>query len=176
MTAVGANSWDIAFDIFLIYGLSLAVWLCYHVVCLMLPTKKIVLSILINLLFFMAAGFVCFCFLVGETASRQPRWHMVFGFALGAWIYYACFARYVKSIRDLLVRLFKFLLSPLVKLLNYLRCVVFVKGIAYLQKIRTVLYNKSMKARKRRVLQRRKKSGEKEAGQKKERVKPYTQS
>lgn len=174
MTAIGAATWDIVCDLFLAFGFSVAVWFCYHIVILAIPPKRLWITIPVHILFFSAAGFLCFCFIVGETTSRQPRWHMALGFALGAWIYFAWFARYIVFCRNTLIRIFKLFNAPLKWLANLLRRQVIRPIKRYLQKKRRIIYNRRMEARAKRAARGKRDGGEEKP--KKEPIRAYHES
>lgn len=174
MTAIGAATSDIIYDLFLALGLSVAVWFCYHIMILITPAKRLWLTIPLHILFFAAAGFLGFCFIVGETASRQPRWHMILGFMLGAWIYFAWLARYIRYARHMFTQLFKLTARPARWLVHLLRRRVIKPVGNYLQKRRQMRYNKRMEMRAKKTAR----DGENghETKQKKEPIRAYSES
>lgn len=175
MTAIGASPWDLIYDLFLALGFSVAVWFCYHLLTLFVNKKHLWLTIPLHVLFFAMAGFLSFCFIVGQTTSRQPRWYMALGFALGAWIYFAWFARYIRYMRDLIIQTLKLLVAPLRWFFDLLRRRVAKPIRQYLQKQRQMIYNKRMEARaKKRTARDIKDDGQ--AKPKKEPVRAYRES
>ncbi len=180
MTAVGASTADVLYDMLLVFGLSVAVWMAYHILCLLLPMRSAFLAIPVHILFFAVAGFFCFCFILGQTTVAQPRWHLALGFMLGAWVYYAWFARYVRRLLFLLHQLLRLLAVPVAVLGRWIKTDIIDKLRLYLQKKRAMLYNKRIERQRARQAKRKSKRreslGEQEEQPKKQAVRAYTQT
>jgi F0F1-type ATP synthase membrane subunit b/b' len=99
---------------------------------------------------------------------------MALGFVLGAWIYYAWFARYVERLLSLLGGALWAAAAPFFLLWRLFRRFVLGGVISYLQKKRAMIYNKHAEARRKRAAVRRAKNGT-EAGKKKETIQAYAQ-
>ena len=157
-------------------GLSLVLWFCYHLMTLLIPRKQVLLAWVMHLLFFAAAGLVCFCFVVGRTSLGVVRWYLAAGFAAGAAAYVFCFAGMVKRAVNALKKLVCRVLAPLRW--------IWQKGIMQpcmrvhtrLQNRRQLRYNqRKEKKRRRKQKKEEQQKGNPERGQKKPR-KAYTQT
>jgi len=174
MTAIGADQFLVAYDMLLVFGLSFIMWMIFHILRILIPTKSVAAAIVIYFLFFTAAGFFAFCFILGQTISQQPRWHMAAGFGFGALVYYAGLARYVRLFFELTGRLLRMLALPFVKLWAWFKRAVWGAFVLNLQNTGKKIYNKYTENRKKRR-SKRGKGNEKEES-KKEPVKAYTQN
>jgi len=176
MTAVGAATGDIVYDMLLSMGISVLVWLCYHLTCGALPKKRLLLlQLAAHLVFFAAAGFFIFCFILGVTTSKAIRWHMIFGFALGAWIYFYFFAQYVTLLLGLIKRLIRLILYPFRLLWKTVSSAVSKRVKDALQKARLRRYTRMEARRKKKERKRRAKNAALQ-NEKKEPLKAYHQS
>ena len=171
------SSWAVVYDMFLVLGFSVVMWLCFHMLTLVLPLRRAVPAVILYVLFFAAAGLIAFCFVVGATASRQLRWHMTAGFVLGARIYYSWFSRYTQKLFGLFKTLLYGMWHPVAWVWQLLRRALLDRAAACLQRKWAILYNRAKQKGLERKKYRRKKVVKRQ--DEKKRKKPtqaYTQS
>lgn len=87
MTAVGATTAQLLQEALQMLVFSLGVCFAYQLFTWMFRSRRLSVQTALHCLFFAAAGFVSFCYLIGETVSRAPRWYMAAAAYIGAVIY-----------------------------------------------------------------------------------------
>lgn len=156
MTIVDAATGAILFDFLKFMGFSLCLWFGYHLLCLLFRMRSKIIAVLLHLLYFSVAGFACFCFILGETASIAPRWHHVAGIAAGALAYYGWFARYMRSLFRLIKKLLHYMVLPIRKFLAFVREKILLRFRDWLQSKRQLMYNFRKKKQEERAARRQK--------------------
>jgi hypothetical protein len=176
MTAVGASPGEILYDMVLTMGFGLGLWFSYHLCCLLIPMKNKVVALGVHVLFFSAAGFLAFCFIVGMTVSQQPRWHMALGLGLAAWAYYGLVARYVQAVLFFLEDALRWMVSPVVRLGRLLKVKVWDRMVKRLQSRMHMMYNTHVKKRQLRRVKRRKNGQNEPQKEKRKPIQAYTET
>ncbi len=171
MTAIGASGADIIIDGLKVMGLSTVLCFLYHLFRLLLPIRNKLIMCLLHVPLFSVFGFVIFCFILGETVSRQPRFTMAAGAALAVFIYFTVAAPVVETVFKAVRKMLRFLLSPLAALFKLVKNV-----LIRLQKRYYVLYNQRRKKYTSRIKKRRDTDGGSDKSQTKEPVKIYSQT
>jgi hypothetical protein len=171
MTAIGASGWDVIMDGLKVMGLSTVLCFVYHLFRLLFPIKNKIIMCVLHVPLFALFAFIVFCFILGETVSRQPRWTMAAGAALAVLAYFLALAPPVEAAFHALRAAVGFLLRPVKKIAR------FVKNIAIrLQKRYYVLYNQHRKKYTSRINKRRKTDDAEHKNGTKEPIKVYTQT
>ncbi len=171
MSAIGASGADIVIDGLKVMGLCTLLCFVYHLFRLLVPIKNKLVMCLLHIPLFTVFGFLIFCFFLGETVSRQPRFTMLAGGALAVLTYFTAAAPIVETAFGALMKALGFLFKPIVLL-----CSLVKKVLIRLQKRYYVLYNQRKKKYTSRIKKRRNTDDRIDNKQTKEPVKIFTQT
>ncbi|MEG0750935.1 MAG: hypothetical protein RR998_04240 [Oscillospiraceae bacterium] len=157
-------------DVFLSLGFAAIASFVYSLLFFLCPRRSKIVAYLLHALFFAFAGLFAFCFIIGTTAAKGPRWYIIAGFAIGVFAYVKCFAKIVGGALSACAKLAKKLCSPVI-------CAVH-STLSVLQKRLRVMYNLLVSQRADRVRKRRNKNAvdEQGTGGGKPPIKAYTQT
>ena len=146
MSVVTVTNGEAVFDLLLCFVFGLGMSLAYQITTALFPLRGRVGMLLWHIIFFAAAGLCAFCFCIGVTTCKEPRWQLVLGFFLGIAAYCYCFSRLVGALTALLMRLLRWLLAPVLwpvcRLWDMLR-----GGIVRLQNGAAAVYNRRRQQR-----------------------------
>ncbi len=112
MSVITLSDGEALYDMLLCFCAGAVLASVYGCLTELFPFKGSFMMLLWHIAFFSASGVVCFCFVIGVTACREPRWQLVAGFAAGASVYALCLAGIVRGAAKLVVKLIRLILSP----------------------------------------------------------------
>ncbi len=150
---------------------SICACFIYHFLGILSPIKNKILDAIAHVLLFSLYGVTAFCFILGVTYNRSPRWFMSAGFALGVCAYVLLLRNICRKLIKALVRLLSLALRPLAWAARLLGA-----AFGHLQKRVRMMYNNTVSKRAQRRARRERQDGEDEQQQKREPLRPYTQT
>ncbi len=113
MSVIALSDAEALYDLLLCFSAGFVTAAAYCFLTELFPFKGDFLMLVWHVVFFAASGLLFFCFVLGVTACKEPRWHLAVGFVSGVSVCAACLSSALRGAAGLVRRLVLLLLTPI---------------------------------------------------------------